>query len=160
MPRTAGGAEGVLLCQGSTAGGYSLFVKDGKPHYGHNHVGRDLSEVVSDRALPTGTHDLRFEFEPTSPPDLPKGQETARRRQCSIDGKLVGNVDAQTTPFMLNPGALTCGADPGCPDTPQCTSPFTFTFTSTDTIHKVTVDVSGELTSDPAADLRAHMARQ
>ena len=31
-----GGAEGVLLCQGCAAGGYSLYMKDGKLHYVHN----------------------------------------------------------------------------------------------------------------------------
>ncbi len=34
-----GGAEGVLLCQGCAAGGYSLYMKDGKLHYVHNWVG-------------------------------------------------------------------------------------------------------------------------
>ena len=33
------GAEGVLLCQGTAAGGYSLFVKDGRLHYVHNYSG-------------------------------------------------------------------------------------------------------------------------
>ena len=61
-----------------------------------------------------------------------------------------------TTPFMLNPGGLTCGANPGSPVTPDYTSPIRFT----GTIHTVTVDVSGELIHDPEAELRAHMARQ
>lgn len=104
-----GGAEGVLLSQGSAAGGYSLFVKDGNLHYVHNYVGRALHGVSSPEALPAGTHDLRFEFEPT-----------------------------------------------GLPVTPDYTSPFTFT----GTIHKVTVDVSGEVIDDAEAELRAHMARQ
>ncbi len=30
------GAEGVLLCQGTAAGGYSIFVKDAKLDYVHN----------------------------------------------------------------------------------------------------------------------------
>ena len=34
-----GGANGVLVCHGSNAGGYTLFVKDGKLHYVHNYVG-------------------------------------------------------------------------------------------------------------------------
>ena len=36
------GAEGVLLSQGTAAGGYSFYVKDGKLHYVHNYVGRQL----------------------------------------------------------------------------------------------------------------------
>jgi len=153
----AGGAEGGLICQGSAAGGYSLFVMDGRLHFVQNYVGRDRFEVISDSTLPPGTHELRFEFEPTSLPDMASGRGAAGHLQLYVDGTLVGNVDAPTTtPFLLNPGALTCGANPGSPVTPQYTSPFKFT----GTIHKVTVNVSGELTSDPEAKLRAHMARQ
>ena len=43
----AGGAEGVLLSQGTAAGGYSLFVKDGKLRYVHNYVGRAVYGVES-----------------------------------------------------------------------------------------------------------------
>jgi arylsulfatase len=152
-----GGAEGVLLCQGSAAGGYSLFVKDGLLHYVHNYVGRTLHGVSSPEVLPAGTHDLRFEFEPTGPPDMPHGKGAPGRLQLYVDGELVANAEAPvTTPFAFNPGVLTCGANPGSPVTPDYPSPFKFT----GTIHKVTVDVSGDLIDDPEAELRAHMARQ
>ena len=61
-----------------------------------------------------------------------------------------------TTPFVINPGALTCGANPGSPVTPDYRVPFRFT----GTLHKVTVDVSGELITDTESELRAAMARQ
>ena len=35
-----GGAEGVLLCQGSIGGGWTFYVQDGRLHYAHNYVGR------------------------------------------------------------------------------------------------------------------------
>src|ERR1035437_5135148 len=140
-----GGAEGVLFCQGSAAGGYSLFIKEGRLHYIHNYVGRALYGVSSPEALPSGTHEVRFEFEPTGPPDMPNGKGAPGRLQLYVDGGLVANAEAPvTTPFVLNPGALTCGANPGSPVTPDYTSPFKFT----GTIHKVTVDVSGELRSE------------
>ncbi len=151
------GAEGVLLSQGTAAGGYSFYVKDGKLRYVHNYVGRKLLEVESDEAVPAGEHQLRFEFEPTGPPDLQHGKGAAGRMQLYIDGHLVGNADADfTTPFMFNPGALTCGANPGSPVTPDYEGPFTFT----GTLHSVTLDVSGELIQDHEAELRAHLARQ
>lgn len=53
------GAEGVLLCQGTGAGGYSLFVKDGTLQYVHNYVGRELFHVEADTAVSEGDHDLR-----------------------------------------------------------------------------------------------------
>jgi len=151
------GAEGVLLCQGTAAGGYSLYVKGGKLHYVHNYVGRGLYSVTTPEPLPAGEHELRFEFEPTGQPDMAHGKGTPGRLQLYVDGALVANAEAPvTTPFALNPGALTCGANPGSPVTPDYPSPFKFT----GTLHKVTVDVSGELIHDPEAELRAHMARQ
>ena len=123
----------------------------------HNYVGRGLFGVSSPEVLPAGAHELRFEFEPTGQPDLPHGKGTPGRLQLYVDGALVANAEApHTTPFLINPGALTCGANPGSPVTPDYTSPFKFT----GTLHKVTVDVSGELIHDPEAEMRAHMARQ
>jgi hypothetical protein len=152
-----GGAEGVLLSQGTAAGGYSFFIKDGKLRYVHNYVGRSLHKVESEAAVPTGKHQLRFEFEPTGEPDMAQGKGAPGRLQLYVDGTLVGNAEAPvTTPFVLNPGALTCGANPGSPVTDDYTSPFKFT----GVLHTVTVDVSGELIHDPEAELRAHMARQ
>ena len=153
----AEGAEGVLLCQGTAAGGYSLFVKDGRLRYVHNYVGRAVYGVESDQVLKPGKHALRFEFEPTGKPDMAHGKGAPGRLQLYVDGTLVGNAEAPvTTPFMLNPGALTCGANPGSAITDDYPSPFKFT----GTIHSVTVDVSGELIHDPEAELRMHMARQ
>ncbi len=152
-----GGAEGVLLSQGTAAGGYSLFLKDGRLHYVHNYVGRSLHRVTSPDPVPTGTHELRFEFEPTGQPDLPHGRGAPGRLQLYIDGTLVADADTPvTTPFVLNPGALTCGANPGSPVTPDYPSPFRFT----GTLHKVTVDVSGELITDTESEMRVAMARQ
>jgi arylsulfatase len=151
------GAEGVLLCQGTAAGGYSFYVKDGRLHYVHNWVGRAWHSVSSTDELPTGSHELRFEFEPTGQPDMASGKGAPGRMQLYVDGRLVGNAEApETTPFMFNPGGLTCGANTGSPVTFEYTSPFRFT----GTIKTVTVDVSGELIHDPEAELRAHMARQ
>jgi arylsulfatase len=134
-----------------------LFVKDGKLRYVHNYVGRAVYGVESEDVLKQGRQSLRFEFEPTGPPDLASGKGAPGRLQLYVDGTLVGNAEAPvTTPFVLNPGALTCGANPGASITDDYPSPFKFT----GTIHSVTVDVSGELIHDDDAELRMHMARQ
>ena len=151
------GAEGVLLSQGTAAGGYSLFIKDGRLHYVHNYVGRSLHRVSSPDPVPTGAHELRFEFEPTGQPDMPRGRGAPGRLQLYVDGTLVADADTSvTTPFVLNPGALTCGANPGSPVTPDYRSPFRFT----GTLHEVIVDVSGELITDTDSEMRMAMARQ
>jgi len=155
IPR--GGAEGVLLCQGTGAGGYTFYVKDGKLMYAHNYVSRAIYQVESVEPVPEGRHQLRFEFEVTGKPDIPHGKGTPGRGQLYIDGKLVGNAEIPvTTPFAFNPGGLTCGANPGLPVTPEYSSPFKFT----GKIYGVTVDVSGDLIKDSEAELRLVMARQ
>jgi hypothetical protein len=152
-----GGAEGVLLSQGGAAGGYSLFLKDGRLHYVHNYLSRSLHRVSSPAAVPVGAHELRFEFEPTGEADLPAGKGAPGRLQLYIDRALVAEAEAPVTiPFAINPGALTCGANPGSPVTPEYTSPFRFT----GTVHNVTVDVSGELIEDSESNMRMAMARQ
>ena len=120
-------------------------------------MARELLHVASDTELSAGRHELRFEFEPTGKPDPAKGHGSPGRLQLYIDGELVGNRDVPyTTPFAFNPGALTCGADPGSTVTDDYEAPFRFS----GTIHTVTVDLSGELISDPEAELKFHMARQ
>jgi arylsulfatase len=57
---------------------------------------------------------------------------------------------------MYNPGALTCGGNLGSAVVEDYEGPFRFT----GKIHRVTVDLSGELIQDAASELRLHMARQ
>ncbi len=155
IPET--GAEGVLLCQGTSAGGFTLYIKDRRLHYTHNWVGRELLHLASDVELTPGKHELRYEFEPTGQPDPTKGHGAPGRFQLYIDGTLAGDMDVPyTTPFAFNPGGLTCGADPGSTVSDDYKAPFRFT----GTLHTVTVDLSGELIHDPEAELKLHMARQ
>ena len=151
------GAEGVLLAQGTAAGGFAFYVKDRRLHYTHNWVGRELQQLASDVELTPGKHELRYEFEPHGQPDPSKGHGMPGRFQLYVDGTLAGDLDVPyTTPFAFNPGALTCGADPGSAVTDDYKAPFRFT----GTLHTVTVDLSGELITDPEAELKLHMARQ
>jgi len=152
-----GGAEGVLLCQGSAVGGWSFYLQDGRLHYVHNYVRRAIYRVSSAEPVPAGRHQLRFEFEPTDKPDIAHGKGAPGRAQLYVDGQLVGQTDLPvTTPVMFNPGGLTCGADPGSPVTPDYRPPFRFT----GTLHSVTVDLSGDLITDSDSEMRMAMARQ
>jgi arylsulfatase len=148
----------VILSLGGNDGGFSLYVQDGKLRYAYNYVGRNRYYVESNRPVPAGRHALRFEFEVTGQPDIPRGKGAPGRGQLYIDGTLVGQADIPLT-NPLNIGllaSLVCGADVGAPVTPTYKSPFPFT----GTIHRVTVDVSGELIRDTEAELRIAMARQ
>jgi arylsulfatase len=57
---------------------------------------------------------------------------------------------------VFNPAALSCGHDPGSPVSDDYVAPFAFS----GTLHTVTIDLSGELITDPEAELRMHLARQ
>ncbi|WP_234315428.1 arylsulfatase [Streptomyces globisporus] len=152
-----GGAQGVLLCQGTNAGGWSLYVKDGHLHYAHNYVQRALHHVTSSETVPEGRHALRFEFEPTGTPEIAQGKGAPGRAQLYIDGRLVGETEMPvTTPITFNPGGMACGANPGSAVTPDYQAPFRFT----GTLHSVIVDLSGDLIVDAESEMRMHMARQ
>jgi len=140
-----GGAEGVILAQAGYTGGFTLYVQDGLLHYVHNYVGKALHEVVSDKPLPSGPVTVRFEFEVTTPPKIREGLGAAGLGQLYFDGKLVANTEIPvTTPNFFGFEGLSCGYDDGAAVVPTYKSPFPFT----GTIHKVTVDVSGDLFAD------------
>jgi len=57
-----GGANGVVLCQGGRFGGWSLYLKDGKPGYTYNWVGLERYSVSAPEALPAGKATVKLEF--------------------------------------------------------------------------------------------------
>jgi hypothetical protein len=154
-----GGAEGVLICQGSNGGGWTFFVQDNRLHYAHNYVGREIYRVSAPEPLPAGRHQLRFEFDPTGKPDFAAGKGTPGVAQLYVDGQLIANAEFPvTTPIAFNPGGLTCGANPGSAIVPdyQARAPFPYA----GTLHTVTVDLSGDLITDTESEMRMAMARQ
>ena len=152
-----GGAEGVLLCQGTGVGGWSFYISGGRLHYAHNYVRRAVYEVSSPDPVPAGRPRLRFEFEPTGKPDFAAGRGSPGRAQLYIDERLVAQAEFPvTTPVAFNPGGLTCGANPGLPVTAAYRSPFRFT----GILRTVTVDLSGDLITDTEGEARMAMARQ
>jgi arylsulfatase A-like enzyme len=56
------GADGVILAQAGRFGGWSLYIKDGKPTYTYNFVGLQRYTVASNQVLPAGKSTIRFEF--------------------------------------------------------------------------------------------------
>jgi hypothetical protein len=57
-----GGANGVLFAQGGVTGGWSLYLKDGRPKYHYNWSSLEHYEVAGDTPIPAGEHQLRLEF--------------------------------------------------------------------------------------------------
>ena len=57
-----GGADGVIIAQGGRFGGWSLYVKDGKPAYCHNWAGRERYTVTAGDPLPAGPVTIKYDF--------------------------------------------------------------------------------------------------
>jgi arylsulfatase A-like enzyme len=58
----AGGADGVLIADGGESGGFSLFLKDGKPTYTYNYFGRRITTIAAPSALPPGPVKILLRF--------------------------------------------------------------------------------------------------
>jgi arylsulfatase len=57
-----GGGEGVVIAQGGHNGGWSLYLKGGRPKFAYNWFGRETYEVAAPDPLPAGPVTLRLEF--------------------------------------------------------------------------------------------------
>jgi hypothetical protein len=152
------GAEGVLISFGGNEGGYSFYLRDGKLHYAQNVVSATLLQVESVETVPTGSHCLRFEFEPTGKAEIKAGKGVPGRAQLYIDDRLVGQTEfPYTVPITYGLGCgILCGGDCGSPVTSAYQPPFHFT----GTLYQVTIDVSGFLIRDQEAEMNLIMARQ
>ncbi|GAO44062.1 arylsulfatase [Flavihumibacter petaseus] len=55
-------SNGVIICQGGRFGGWSLYMKGGKPVFHYNWLGKERYTVVSKEAAPSGKSTIRMEF--------------------------------------------------------------------------------------------------
>jgi arylsulfatase len=58
-----GGANGVILAQGGRFGGWSLYLKDGKPAYCYNFLGLQQDKVSAPTPLAAGKANIRMNFD-------------------------------------------------------------------------------------------------
>ena len=57
-----GGATGAILSQGGRFGGWSLYMKDGKPAYTYNFLGLSCYTISAKSAIPAGPATVKLEF--------------------------------------------------------------------------------------------------
>jgi arylsulfatase A-like enzyme len=153
-----GGAQGVIIAQGGSIGGWSLYVKDGKLRYCYNLLGVQRFYVDSDREIPPGKHQVRMEFEYEGG-GLGKGGTVT----LFIDGEPVGKGAVGATAAMIFSADDTCdvGMEGGALVAEDYPVPNNFT----GEINWVEIDVA-EAAEDvdhlisPEERLRIAMARQ
>jgi arylsulfatase A-like enzyme len=154
----AGGGAGVIVAQGGSIGGWSLYVKDGRPRYCYNLLGLQRFYVDADREVPEGTHQVRMEFDYAGP-GLGKGGTAT----LYLDGVEVGAGEVQATAAMVFSADDTCdvGRENGALVADDYPEPNDFT----GEINWVELDVGAAATDadhriDPDELLRVAMARQ
>ena len=130
-----GDAEGVILSQAGYFGGWTLYMKDGKPRHEYNWFALERTNIGGDAALAPGKHTIHYEF---IPDEAVPG--TGGKTILSVDGQKVaeGHIP-KTQPFAFSGDE---GADVGLdgetnvsPDYAQGDNAFT------GVIRKVTVEV-------------------
>jgi arylsulfatase A-like enzyme len=106
------GAEGVIVAQGGAFGGWSLYVKDGKPAYCYNLFGLQRFKVYGDAEIPGGAHQVRMEFAYDGG-GLGKGGTAT----LFLDGDKAGEGRVENTVPMMFSGDETTdvGSDTGTP---------------------------------------------
>jgi arylsulfatase len=97
------GAEGVIIAQGGSIGGWSLYAKDGKPKYCYNLLGIQRFYIEGDRAIPSGQHQVRMEFAYDGG-GLAKGGNVT----LFLDGEKVGEGRVAATAAMIFSADDTC----------------------------------------------------
>jgi arylsulfatase A-like enzyme len=128
------GANGAILAQAGRFGGWSLYLKDGKPTYTYNWLGLQRFTIAAKQALPAGKATIRYEFAYDGG-GLGKGGVG----MLLVNGKNVatGRIDrTQCCAYSADEGA-DVGADEGTPVTEAYKVPFKFT----GKIAKVTIEL-------------------
>jgi arylsulfatase A-like enzyme len=101
-----GAASGVILAQGGSHSGWSLYAKDGKPKFAYNFLG-NVTTIASTDSLPTGRVTVGYDFVYDGGKPGAGGTGT-----ISINGKKVasGRIE-RTIPFIFGVETADVGMD-------------------------------------------------
>jgi arylsulfatase len=98
--------NGVIIAQAGYFGGWTLYIKDGKPHHEYNWFALERTNIAGDAALGPGKHTITYEFIPDS-----AKPGTGGKSILSVDGKKVAEGQIpKTQPFAFSADE---GADVG-----------------------------------------------
>ena len=110
------GAEGVIIAQGGSVNGWSLYAKGGKLKYCYNFFGVDVSFVEATQPIAAGNHQVRMEFKYDGGGIAKGGGVT-----LYVDGRSVGQGRIERTVPMAFSADETCdvGKETGSPVSPD-----------------------------------------
>jgi arylsulfatase len=129
----SGSANGVLLAQAGYFGGWSLYMKEGKPMYTYNWLGLERFTVASNDTVSAGKANIRFEFAYDGGGIAKGGTGT-----LFVNDKNVGTGRIEKT----QPGVFSAdeGADVG-EDEGTAVADYEVPFKFTGKIDKITIDL-------------------
>jgi arylsulfatase len=142
------GDEGVLYSTGNENSGFSVFVQNDRLVVDYNSFD-DHSVVESDRALPSGSAELRARFR--------RGDGRSGAVELEIDGTPAGRVEIPVYMRMISSIGASVGYNHGSAVSPRYEAPFAFS----GELHEVEIQLVAK--QDPAAretEARAEMSRQ
>lgn len=137
-----GGANGVILAQAGRFGGWSLYLKDGKPVYTYNFLGLERFNIAAAQPLTPGKATIRYEFASDGPGMGKGGTGTILvNGQKAAEGRI---EHTQCCGYSADEGA-DVGVDEGTPvteDYKERDNQFT------GKIHSITIEVKETKTAD------------
>ena len=108
----AANANGVMVCQGGRFGGFSFYLRSGRPTFTYNYLGLAAYNIVSAKALTAGKHTIVYDFKYDG-----GGLGKAGKGTITVDGTKVGEGRIeQTQPGIFSVDDLAdVGTDDGTP---------------------------------------------
>ena len=93
-----GSTSGVIIAQAGFFGGWTLYMKDGKPRHEYNFFAVERTNIGGDAALAPGKHTIQYEF---IPDEAKPG--TGGKSILSVDGRKVAEAHIpKTQPFAFS----------------------------------------------------------
>jgi hypothetical protein len=116
-----GGADGVLVAEGGVPGGFTLYIKDGKPVYEYNYFAHERYKITSSETLSPGLAVIRLDFKYDG--GLGKGGTAS----LFLNDKKVGEGRIEKTcPSRFGAENLDVGMDNGSPVSEDYQAPFAY----------------------------------
>jgi Arylsulfatase A and related enzymes len=134
-------ANGVIIAQAGRFGGWTFYVKDGKPAYTYNWLGLNEYTISSTQPLPAGKVTIRFEFAYDG-----GGPGKGGVGKIFVNGQEVATGRIEKTEANLF--SADEGTDIGLDEGTAVSSSYSVPFRFTGKIHKVTVDLKLSTTAE------------
>ncbi|MFN8766505.1 MAG: arylsulfatase [Pirellulaceae bacterium] len=129
-----GGAEGVVACAGAFSAGWTLFVRDNRPHFHYTFFEIADVTIPGTIPLPSGKVTLRTQFVPTGDP------QRSGTLKLFVNDQLAGEGELKRTTFRHGLEPFEIGRDSVTPICPEYRGKGAFPFSGA--VEKVTFELN------------------